>query len=644
MKQDPFSWLESDQVYVGRRRRGFNVAELLDLPEGLRELVVEITRREPVRLDELVEALGRDPVEIEVQVSQLVTQGWLDIEEDESGEWVYRTRIARHHRRTLPPGIWQVLDQSWQVPIFRLFSDAVLEEFSDSFRLQHYMPGTILFEAGDWGERVYIVDEGQVELQVHNEAGEGFVVRTVGPGGAFGEMAALMGERRPYTAVVVQDARVWTLDKSDLDHLLARHPAIGLAVRRELARQGRPASRAAEAKARHNPAVVVGEGAVTLVGHLAAQVGGEVVLVDLIGKKPEPRDNLTYVDGRGMRSKAVVQVMETRIAAGAWVVVAAPPQVTDQVMRVTGVAEVVIDMTGSGAPWLRAASRRYWAMPAGTSVQLSRLARRLSGRVTGLVLSGGMARTLAHLGVLEELQKAGVPIDLIVGCGYGAVWGVLYAAGKSPQEIAELAKQRKGEWRPFGGRLGFRFASRAGLFDARTTRRLLQKLFGERRFSELEPPCYVVVSDLRTGEVTWIKEGLLSNALAACVALPGLVTPVAHEERLLVDAILTDPLPADVAVAEGADVVIASSVIPTPDARRENPEEQDLLGSWLGVCNTVAHDRSLDHLNVVDLIVAPEVAGFSDKEFAQVDELIECGRRATRHVLPRIQDLLHRED
>ncbi len=644
MKEEAFGWLGSDQVYVGRRKQGFNVAELLDLSEPLRELVVEITRREPVRLDELIKALNRDPVEIEVQVNQLVTQGWLDIEEDESGEWVYRTRIARHHRRTLPPGIWQVLDQSWQVPIFRLFSDAVLEEFSDSFRLQHYMPGTTLFETGEWGERVYIVDEGRIELRVHNEAGDSFVIRTVGPGGAFGEMAVLMGERRPYTAVVIEEARVWTLDKSELDRLLARYPAVGLTVRRELAHQGKPASRAAEAKSLHNPAVVVGEGAVTLVGHLADQVGGEVVLVDLIGREPEPRANLTYIDGRGMRSKAVVQAMEEKVAAGAWVVVAAPPQVTDQVMRVTGVAEVVIDMTGSGAPWLRAASRRYWAMPTGTATQLARLARRLCGRVTGLVLSGGMARTLAHLGVLEELTRAGVPIDLIVGCGYGAIWGMLYASGRSLQGIREWVKQHKGDLRPFGGRLGLRFTSRPGLFDARATRRLLQRELGDRRFSELEPPCYVVSGDLRTGEVVWLKEGPLSNALAACVAVPGLVTPVEYQERLLVDAMLTDPLPADVASVEGADIIIASSVIPTPDARRASPEEHDLVGSWLNMCHAVAHDRSLDHLNVVDLIIVPEVAGFSDKEFAQIDELIECGRQAARHVLPRIQDLLHRED
>jgi hypothetical protein len=171
--------------------------------------LLEITRREPVSLRDLMSQLDRDPIELELQISQMVTQGWLDVEEDDFGEFLYRTRIAQRSQRSLPPGIWQVVDDRWRVPIFRLFPEALREEFSSSFKLQAFRPGTILFEADEWGERMYVVEQGTIELLVHSEQGEPFIVRKVGPGQVVGEMAVLRGERRPCAAHVTQETQAW---------------------------------------------------------------------------------------------------------------------------------------------------------------------------------------------------------------------------------------------------------------------------------------------------------------------------------------------------------------------------------------------------------------------------------------------------
>ena len=648
MSDDSFSWLQSDQIYVGRRRRGVNVTELLDMPEAQRELVVEITRREPVGLRELTEALDRDPVELEVQVSQMVAQGWLDVEEDEAGEWVYRVRIARRSKRVLPPGVWQVLDNQWQVPIFRLFPEAIREQFSDTFELQRHKTGTILFQAGDWGERMYIVEQGQVELIVHNEKNEPFVVREVGAGGVFGEMAVLLGERRPYAAHVLQEAQAWVLDKNDLDALLARYPTVGLAVRQQLARHLKAPSKAAEAKIQYNPVIAVGDGGSDLAQHLAEQTGTRVVLIDLIGRKIDETPLLDYVDASNLRSKALAQAIQDQVEAGAWVIVSAMPKMSDQLMRVANVAEVVIDLTGSGAPWLRAAARRYWVKPSSTPLQMARLARRLCGQVMGLVLSGGIAHAIAHLGVLDVLHDQGIPIDLFASCGYGALWSVLYAAQWSPTQIIDWVTREASRLRPFGNRLGLRAAARPGLFDARPMRSLIQSTLSGMRFADLETPCYLALSDLDTGEVVCLDEGPLFNALSACVATPGLVTPVDHQGRLLVDAILTNPLPADAAVAGGADIIVASSVIPSPNARQESTARSerthDLVNSWLSISDAIAHERSLQHLNAIDILIAPDVSEFSGQAFDQAERLVECGRQAAQEALPRIRSLLQQEE
>jgi NTE family protein len=138
------------------------------------------------------------------------------------------------------------------------------------------------------------------------------------------------------------------------------------------------------------------------------------------------------------------------------------------------------------------------------------------------------------------------------------------------------------------------------------------------------------------------------NVLSACLATPGLVTPIKYHGRLLADAILSDPLPADVLVAEGVDLVLASSVVPVPSARAAHGQydgtDPGLVTSWLSVCDTVAHQRSLDHLNAIDVIIAPDVAAFPDTAFEEVSQLIDRGRQAARKALPRIRTVLGREE
>ena len=95
-------------------------------------------------------------------------------------------------------------------------------------------------------------------------------------------------------------------------------------------------------------------------------------------------------------------------------------------------------------------------------------------------------------------------------------------------------------------------------------------------------------------------------------------------------------------------MVIASSVIPMPDSRRENArrgvEDRDLVGSWLRFSEAIAHERSLDHLGAVDVLIAPDVAEFTETAFDQAERLIERGRLAALRALPRIRSVLAQEE
>jgi predicted acylesterase/phospholipase RssA len=127
-----------------------------------------------------------------------------------------------------------------------------------------------------------------------------------------------------------------------------------------------------------------------------------------------------------------------------------------------------------------------------------------------------------------------------------------------------------------------------------------------------------------------------------------LVTPVRYDDHWLVDATLSDPLPVDVLLEERTDIVIASSAIPAPGTRQRpshgDAEPPDLVTGWLGACDAMIHERSLQYLSHLDLVITPDIAEFSDTAFQRTQELIERGRQAAEAALPRIQSLLQREE
>lgn len=204
-----------------------------------------------------------------------------------------------------------------------------------------------------------------------------------------------------------------------------------------------------------------------------------------------------------------------------------------------------------------------------------------------LVLSGGGARGAAHVGVLKVLEREHVPIDCIVGASFGAVVGGLYAIGYSASEIEQIMRHQ--EWdklfsdKPdrklaplterknsrYQGQLSFRGLSPelpTGLyggqrltevFDSYTTERMLA---ADYDFDRLPIPFRAVATNLLDGKAYVFKEGRMTEALRASIALPLIFTPVDKDGMLLVDGGLVDNLPTDIAREMGANIIIAVDV------------------------------------------------------------------------------------
>lgn len=237
----------------------------------------------------------------------------------------------------------------------------------------------------------------------------------------------------------------------------------------------------------------------------------------------------------------------------------------------------------------------------------------------GLVLSGGGARGLAHIGVLEVLEAQGFHPDIIAGTDMGAVIGALYASGKTPAEILSVA--RSTPWLRL-----LDLVPRPGLISHKGLREWLARHL-PRRFESLNRRLVVTAVDLEAGRLSYFSEGDLPGAVMASAAYPGLVAPVAFEGRTYVDGGVLDNLPVDAARFLRAKYVLAVDVTP----------EISLPGVPRTALGQVR--RSIDimqnHLTAArrslyppELYIRPELPGVGIEQFGRLEEIVEAGRKA----------------
>ena len=296
-------------------------------------------------------------------------------------------------------------------------------------------------------------------------------------------------------------------------------------------------------------------------------------------------------------------------------------------------------------------------------VALSRIAGLLMLGVTtpgaavaqeALVLSGGGARGLAHIGVLQHLSELGYDADLVIGNSMGAVVGALYAAGYQPDEIRErtLAIEWGGMFDPTPTLLGAARTPRLpmltlspivgsrrmarGLFgDWRINRALVQLLFeanaGARGDFDRLPRRYrAIATDLQTGDKMVLAGGDLARAVRASMAYPGFLAPVRWGERILIDGGVADNLPTIEARKLGAASVTAVDASRPPDALTS----QDPVA-------VVQRSLNLMQLNLhpdpvaADILIVPIIHAFVGPAFPDDPvPLIHAGREAARRTLP----------
>jgi len=263
---------------------------------------------------------------------------------------------------------------------------------------------------------------------------------------------------------------------------------------------------------------------------------------------------------------------------------------------------------------------------------------KLAKRKVGLALGSGAARGLAHIGVLEVLQKEGIPIDMIAGTSAGAAVGAIYAQGKDASMIKSLALDLS--WKRLASVVDLALP-RTGFIKGRKIKDLLALFIGDDiKFSDLKIPLACVATDIMTGEEVVISHGSVLEGIRASISIPAIFTLVKWKGRYLVDGGLVNPVPVSVLRQMGADFIIAVNVIPTVRDRVQRigeikePHIISVIMQSMYIASYLSVRSSLEEANIV---IEPAVAHISAGDFSRAEECILQGALATQGSIPEIK-------
>ena len=286
----------------------------------------------------------------------------------------------------------------------------------------------------------------------------------------------------------------------------------------------------------------------------------------------------------------------------------------------------------------------------------------------GLVLSGGAARGLAHVGVLKALEEQGIHIDAIAGTSMGAVIGGLYASGYKIDELEKLALsidwkealsdaperedvpfRRKQDDRDFlvKQKLSFRDDGSLGLplgvIQGQNLALLLESLLAHssdvRDFDKLPIPFRAVATDIVNGEKVVFRKGHLPQVIRASMSIPAVFAPVEINGQLLVDGGMVDNIPVDVAREMGVDMVIVVDIGTPLRGRKQLNTVFDILNQSITLMTRSNSEVQLASLKPDDILIQPALASYGATDFGRSLDIINAGYRATQVLEKRLASL-----
>lgn len=559
------------------------------------------------------------------------------------------TAVARHEQVLAVDRDEDLLES---LPLFAGLDADALADLRASTEEIDLTAGSYLFREGDAADSLYVVCHGRLQA-----VQQGVAIRELGRGEVIGELGLLTGAPRSAAIRAVRDSTLVRLTKSQFDKI-ADVRVLGALVR-ELATRLHQLPPPATSNVTSCDVViaVVGVDAdapVTMVSHeLVHLLSGYVRAV-----RPGRVDRGGLERAERAADKVVLQA---EIDDAEWRDFCL--RVADRIVLVSGTPAPPVDPLperATGADLLLAGPpadrehRRAWEElitprsvltlhSDGSADDLRPLAARIVGRSIGLVLGGGGARAFAHLGVLEELEAAGVVVDRFAGTSMGAIVAALAASGLDAAGVDAYVYEYFIRTNPIRDYT----VPVKGLTRGRRIPALLRRAYGERLIEELPKEFRCVSVDLLGRRTVVHRRGPVADAVGCSLRLPGIFPPYVYGGTLHVDGGVLDNLPVStlsstegpliaVAVGFGGDPTVSTTEFSGPPrvpGIGETLIRTMMMGSGLAAAATLAQ---------ADVVIRPSTRGVGLLEFHQIDQAREAGRAAAREALPQILALAHR--
>lgn len=307
---------------------------------------------------------------------------------------------------------------------------------------------------------------------------------------------------------------------------------------------------------------------------------------------------------------------------------------------------------------------------------VKRISREIGGVLVGLVLGGGAALGISHIGVIKVLEEEDIPIDMVAGSSMGALVGSLWVTGKNSQQMTEIARefQKKTSMIKL---VDWFVLPISGFISGNAIKRWLKKYLGNITFYSTRVPFKVIAYDLVKREELVISGGPIIDAVRQSISIPGVFKPIRKEDQVIIDGGVMNPLPTNVMVDHGIKKIIAVNVLQSPEdvtksfelsqkrikeqlatpfakapihylmfrlsrlfVKMFRPNVADIIVFTLQAAEYVIAQQSAEQ---ADVNIHPDAYDINWYELYKVEELIKAGENAARKALPQIKALIAKE-
>ncbi len=584
---------------------------------------------------------GKDALRIYMQSSMAVASELTEIIRVSISAFDSPAKTRESVRETLNQEIMKCLlrIQIASTDMFSELDDSLLSYVVQQSEFVAVERGEVIIREGDKPHCMYINVAGSLEVFKEQADGTRRTIDILRDGATVGEMAVLLNEPRSASVRAWRSSLLIKISDQCFEHVLRTDASVTLRLARTLGERLKRTTMAVSRTIAIKTIALISWCQEPYFGAFCSRLK---LAFERAGSK------VALLSPRGIRSGGHSAWMEAKEAACDYVLLQCPQDASEWNQSSVQQADLILfvclpdrDNPGiqphasietariNGARLELALLRESDIPPEGTSAWLAvapfeahhhividkdgsyeRLVRRVSGNAVGLVLSGGGARGLAHIGVIRAIREHGLPIDMIGGTSMGAIIAAQYAVGYDPEQM--LAVSRKaylGRSQPKDFTIPF-VSFRTG----RATIQRLLRMFGDRRIEDLPIGYFCVSSNLSRADVVVHDSGPVWLGARVSCSIPGLLPPIPVHGDVLVDGGLLDNLPVDTMRKRLSGHVIAADVSVDVDLSVNNELQSE--ATWSGVSQLFRKLTRRPMLpNIVDMLMrAAELSSVRDSK------------------------------